>query len=87
MLAVLLESKTEKRNSQCKHGQPMVQNKRRLLHVRLRCDSLSITTPVSLLAHELDFRSVLHSQVSLAAVNHTCVIHEAMNGRKNLRVH
>ena len=40
---------------------------------------MSITTPVSLLANELDVRSVLHGQVSLAAVNHICVIHEAMN--------
>ena len=35
----------------------------------LRCGSLSITTPVSLLANEFDVRSVLHGQVSLAAVN------------------
>ena len=32
--------------------------------------------------NELDVRSVLHGQVSLAAVNHICVIHEAMNGCK-----
>ena len=59
------------------------------LHVRLGCGSLSITTPVSLLANELDVRSMLHGQVSLAAVNHICVIHEAMNGckKKNLKVH
>ena len=58
-------------------------NKRLVLHVRLGCDLLSITTAVSLLANELDVRSV----VSLAAVNHICVIHEAMNGCKNLKVH
>ena len=57
------------------------------MHVRLRCGSLSITTPVSLLGNEFDFRSVLHGQVSLAAVNQICVIHEAMNGSKNLKVH
>ena len=57
------------------------------LHVRLRCGSLSITTPVSLLANEFDVRSVLRGQVNLAAVNQMCVIHEAMNGRKNLKIH
>ena len=57
------------------------------MHVRLRCSSLLITTPVSLLANELDVRSVLLRQVSLAAVNQICVIHEAMNGCKSLKVH
>ena len=58
-----------------------------VLHVRLGCWTLSITTPVSLLANELDVRSVLHGQVSLAAVNHICVVYEAMNGCKSLKVH
>ena len=49
------------------------------------CDSLSITTPVSLLASEFDVRGVLHGQVSLKAVNQIDVIHEAMNGCKNFR--
>ena len=62
-------------------------NKRLVLHVRLRCDSLSITTPVLLLANEFDVQSVLHGQVSLAAVNQICVIHEAMNGCKNKKIH
>ena len=55
-----------------------------VLHARLRCDSLSITTPVhvSLLANKFEVRWVLHGQVSLAAVNQICVIHEAMNGCK-----
>ena len=51
----------------------------KLLHVRLRCGWLSITTPVSLLVNVPNVRSVLHPQVSMAAVNHICVIHEAMN--------
>ena len=51
------------------------------------CVALSITTPVSLLANEFDVRSVLHGQVSLAAVNQNCVIHEVMNGCKNLKIH
>ena len=61
-------------------------NKRRVLHVRLRCGSLSITTPVSLLANEFDVRSVWHGLVSLAAAYQIYVIHEAMNGRKNLKI-
>ena len=48
----------------------------------LRCGSLSITTPVSLLANKIYVPSVLQGQVSLAAVNQICVIHEAMNGCK-----
>ena len=64
----------EKRNNQLEHGQPML-----VLHVRLGCGSMSITTPVSLLANEFDVRSVLHGQVNLAAVNQMCVVHEAMN--------
>ena len=44
-------------------------NKRLVLHVRLRCGSMSITTPVSLLRNDFDVRSVLQGQVSLTAVN------------------
>ena len=40
-----------------------------MLHVQLRCGSLSITTPVSDQANEFNVRSKLHGQVSLAAVN------------------
>ena len=53
-----------------------------VFHVRLRCGPLSIATPVPLLAHKFDVRSVLHGQVSLAAVNQIYVIHEATNGCK-----
>ena len=76
----------EKRNSQLEHGQPMEQTR----GLFCTCDSsgsLSITRPVSLLANEFNVRSVLHGQVSLAAVNQTCVIHEAMNSCKNLKIH
>ena len=76
----------EKLNSQLEHGQPMEQTRGLLLHVRLRCGSLSITKPVSLLANEFDVRSILHGQVSLAAVNEIRVVHETMNGCKNLKV-
>ena len=58
-----------------------------VLYVRLMCGSLSITIPVTLLANEFGFRSVLHGQVSLVAVNQICVIHEVMNGCKNLKIH
>ena len=56
---------------------------RLVLHVRLGCGSLSIT----ILTSEFDIRSVLHGQVSLEAVNQISVIHEAMNGCKNLEIH
>ena len=55
--------------------------------VRLGCGSLSITTPVSLLANKLNVRSVLHGQVSLAAVSHICIMHGTMKGCKNLKVY
>ena len=74
-------------NSQCKHGQPMEQTQRFVLHVRLRCGCLSITTQVSLLANEFDVQSLLHGHVRLAAVNQIYVFHEAMNGCKNLKIH
>ena len=76
----------EKRNSQLEQTANGA-NKRLVLHVRLRCGSLSITTPVPLLANEFVVRSILHGQVSLTAVNQICVIHEAMNGCKNLKIH
>ena len=79
---VLLECKTEQRTSQGEHGQPMEQT----IGLFCTCDSV-VTTPVSLLANKLDVWSVLHGQVSLAAVNQIFVTHEAMNGCKNLKVH
>ena len=68
VFTVKSECKMEKQNSQLEHGQKMEQT-RGVLHVQLSSGSLSITTPVSLLANEFDVRSVLHVQVSLAAVN------------------
>ena len=47
--------------------------------MRLRCGSLSITTPVSLLGNEFNVRSAMHMQMSLAAVNQIYVFHEVMN--------
>ena len=37
---------------------------------------------MSHLVNEFDVRSELHGQVSLAAVNQFCVVHEDMNGCK-----
>ena len=62
-------------------------NKKLVLHMRLRCGSLSITPPVSLLANGFDVQSILHGQVSLTGVNQVYVIHEAINGCKNLKIH
>ena len=42
---------------------------------------------MSLLANEFHVRSVLQGQWSLSAVNQSCVIHEAMNGGRNLKIH
>ena len=39
------------------------------------------------LGNEFHVRSVLQGQVCLAAVNQICVIHEAMNGCNNLKIH
>ena len=72
----------EKQNSQCENRQPMEQTR----GLFCTCDS-GVTTPVSILANEFDVRNVLHGKVRLAAVNQICVIHEATNGYKNLKVH
>ena len=65
----------EKRNSQLEQGQPMEQTR----GLFCMCDSG--------LANEFDVRSILHRQVSLAAVNQIRVLHEAMNGCKNLKIY
>ena len=83
VLTFLLERKTEKLNSQYDGA-----IKRLVFHVQIMCGSLSITTPVSLLANEFDVRSVLHEQMSLTAVNQNYVFHEAMNCcKKSLKIH
>ena len=53
-----------------------------VLHVPIRCGSLSITTPISILANEFDIRNVVQGQLSLAAVNQICVNHEAIKVEK-----
>ena len=75
-----MKCKTEYQNSQ---GEQPMKQPRGLFRM---CDS-GVTTPVSLLVNEFDVRRVLHGQMSLAAVNQSCVIHEAMNNCKNLKIH
>ena len=77
----------EKWNSQCGHGQRMEQTRGLFCSCNSGVARCQNTTLVSLLANELDVLSVLHGQVSLAAVNKNCVILEAMKGCKNLKVH
>ena len=72
----------EKRNSQLEHGQPMEPTR----GLFCTCDS-GVVRCLSFLANEFNVRSVLHGQVSLAAVNQICVIYEAMYGCKNLKIH
>ena len=64
LLTVLSECKTE-RNTDSKWSKQEA-----CFDVRLGCGSLLIITPVSLLANKLNVRSVLHGQMSLAAVSH-----------------
>ena len=46
--------------------------------------ALSFTTKLLILPNEFDVQSILHGQVSLAAVNHIYVFHGVMGGCKNL---
>ena len=45
----------EERNSKCEHGQPMEQTRDLLIAHAKQDGSLSITTPVSLLAYVFNF--------------------------------
>ena len=76
----------EKRNSQLEHGQPMEQTKAcfaRATQVRLAVEHNTSATS----GKWVRCSSVLLGKVSLAAVNQICVIHEAINGRKNLNIY
>ena len=85
---VFSECKTEKRNSQLNTDSKWSKQEACFARsTRVHHGLLSITTPVSLLANEFDVRSVFYGQVSLAAVNQIRVIHEAMNGCKNPKIH
>ena len=44
-------------------------------------------TSAALLVNEFDVRSVLHGQMSLAAVNHIYAFHEVINGCNYLKIH
>ena len=83
---VLFECRMEKRNSQCDQGQPMEQT----IGLLCMCDSGVACCQSKHQYHfwrMSDVQSVLHGQVSLAAVNQIHVIHKDMNGCKTLKVH
>ena len=72
----------EKRNSQCEHGQPLEQTRSLFCTCNpgvARCQS----------QHQYHFwrMSSMFEANCLAAVNQIFVIHEAMNGCKNLMIH
>ena len=75
---VLLECKTENRNSQPEHGQPMEKTNCSFY----MCFSGVAHCQSQHQSHFLGMNSVLHRQVSLAAVNQIYVLLEAMNGCK-----
>ena len=68
----------EKRNSQLEHGQPMELTR----GLSCKCDS-----GVAVCQSQHQNIVSLHRQVSLAAVNQICVIHEAINSCGNLKIH
>ena len=58
-------------------------NKKLVLHMRLRCGSISITTPASHLADEFDVQSAnCTGKLAWKLSIKFCVLHEAMNGCK-----
>ena len=70
----------EKCNSELEQGEPMGQT------TGLFCTCNSGAACCQSQHQNVFWRmSSLHGQVSLAAVNQICVIHEAMNGCKNLK--
>ena len=74
----------EKRNSQLEHGQPMEQTR----GLFCTCDSgVAHCQSQHQHYHFWGMSLMFDGQVSLAAVNQFCVIHEAMNGCKNLKIH
>ena len=77
---VLLECKTEKRNSHVNTGSQW--SKQEACFTRATQMWLAVNHNTRI---KFDVRSVLHGQVSMAAVNQIYVIHHAMNGCKNLK--
>ena len=77
----------EKRDSQLEQGQPMEQTRGLLCTCDSGVDHCQSQHQYNFWRMSLDVRSVLHGQVSLAAVNQICVIHEAMNRCNNLKIH
>ena len=58
-------------------------NMKLVLHLRIGCCSLLITTTVSLLENEFEVPKHIARASELAAVNHISVIREVMNGCKS----
>ena len=85
VLTVLSECKTEQRNSQREHEQPMEQTRGLFCTCNSYVACCQSQHQCHFLANEFDVLSVLHGQVSMTAVNQICVIYEAMNGYKNLK--
>ena len=73
----------EKRNSQCEHGQPMEQTR----NLFCTCDSGVALCQSQHQFHVFFDRIVMNGQVSLPANSQIYVIHEAMNGCKNLKIY
>ena len=74
----------EKRNSQLEHGQPMEQTR----GLFCMCDSGVARCQSEHQYHFLQMNSMFEGYCTgkLAAVSQICVIHEAMNGCKNIKI-
>ena len=77
----------EKRNSQLEQGLPMEQTGGLICTCHSRVACCQSQDQCHFWQMKSVFLSVLHRQVHLAVVNQICVIHEAMNGCKNLKIH
>ena len=81
-----MESKTEKRNSQCESRQPMKQT--RDLEACFACaDQVRLAVNPLIVTNEFHVRSILHGQASSVAVNNIYVFHEVMNSCKILNIY
>ena len=88
VLAILLECKTERRNSQCKHGQPMEKTRGLIC----TCDSGVVRCQSRQQCHfwRMNLYSKRISQASELGSYQSqlmYVIREAKNGFKNLKIH
>ena len=77
----LLECKTEKRNCQSEHGQPMEQTR----CLFCTCESVVARCQPQHQCHFWRINSMFEAYI--ATVNQFFVFHDAMNGCKNLKIH